>query len=200
MILQISVSEFGILKPCAPVLGTVSKTNRIGLYRYSLNTFNFNAINANASPFQKPAAVNRQCAKCNGRKFKPHSKCYHAKRKQSFFLNPDQEILVYQMITLTNVLVVPKKHKNKYSDLLKYSYFKKTSISKSSTLTCDGFRALGQDFTMPASASFTNQLLHWLILGDSCRHSFMTSGKSHYAVLSVFYISNFIGFALITLF
>ena len=35
--LQISVSEFRILKPRAPVLRTVSKTDRIGRYRYPLN-------------------------------------------------------------------------------------------------------------------------------------------------------------------
>ena len=56
--LQISVSEFGILKPCTSVLGTASKTDRTGRYGYPLNTLNFNTMNANASPFQKPAAVN----------------------------------------------------------------------------------------------------------------------------------------------
>ena len=55
---------------------------------------------------------------------------------------------MYQKITPTNVLAVTKKHKNKYLGLLKYSYFKKMSVSKFLSLTCDGFRALGQDFIM----------------------------------------------------
>ena len=59
MTLQINVSEFEILKPRAAVMGTVSKTDRIGRYRYRLNTLNFNVINANVSPFQKPEVVNR---------------------------------------------------------------------------------------------------------------------------------------------
>ena len=62
--LQISIFEFGILKSCAAVFGTVSKTDEIGRYRYPLNILNFNAINAKASSFQKPAAVSRECAKC----------------------------------------------------------------------------------------------------------------------------------------
>ena len=57
--MRISASAFWIYKPCAAVLCTVYKTNEIGRYRYPLNALNFNGINANASPSQKPAAVDR---------------------------------------------------------------------------------------------------------------------------------------------
>ena len=69
---------------------------------------------------------------------------------------------------------------------IKIQLFQKNEHLEIFIADSDEFRALGQDFIMPPSASFTNELLHWLILGDFCRHSFMTSGKSQYIVLSRF--------------
>ena len=93
----------------------MSETDEIGHYRYPPNTLNFNTINAYVNPFQKPAQLIANMQKSSGSKFESHSKCYYVKRKQSFFLRPAEEILAYQKITLTNVLVVAKtKQKHRF--------------------------------------------------------------------------------------
>ena len=60
-------------------------------------------------------------------------------KKKSFFLHPAEEILAYQKITLTNVLVVAKTTQKQI--VIK---IQKMSISKSLSLTVMDLRALGK--------------------------------------------------------
>ena len=73
------------------------------------------------------------------------------KKKQSFFLRPAEEILAYQKITLTNVLVVAKTTQKQL--FIKIQLVQKNERLKIFIADNDGFAGLGQDFIMPSLAS-----------------------------------------------
>ena len=123
------------------------------------------------------------------------------KKKQSFFLRPAEEILAYQKITQTNVLVIAKTTQKQI--FIKIQLFQKNEHLKIFIADSDGFKDLRQDFIIPLQrVRFTNQLLHWLLLGDFCRYSYTVCRQGNFNILYclAFNIFNFIDFALIMLF
>ena len=101
----------------------------------------------------------------------------------------------------TNKCISCRKNNTKTNIYKNTVLSKKMSITKSSSLTVMDLSPLGKISSRPPQRlTFTSQLLHWVILGDFCRYSFMTSGNLNILYYLVFNISSFIDFALITLF
>ena len=73
------------------------------------------------------------------------------KKKTVIFFRPAEEILAYQKIALTNVLVVAKTTQKQI--FIKIQLFQKNEHLKIFIANSDGFMGLRQDFIMPPSAS-----------------------------------------------
>ena len=124
-----------------------------------------------------------------------------SKKKTVVFSPQAEEILAYQKIALTNVLVVAKITQKQI--FLKIQLFQKNEHLKIFITDSDEFRSLEQNFIMPPQRQkFTNQLLHWLILGDFYRYSYTVCRQGNFNILYclVFNIFSFIDLAFITLF
>ena len=114
-------------------------------------------------------------------------KMLQCKEKTVIFFSPAEEMLAYQKITLTANELVVAKNNTKTNIYQNKVFSKKMRIAQSSSLTLMDLGPLGKISSWPPqSLRCTNQLVHWLILGDFCRYSFMRSGISRYTVLSRF--------------